>query len=147
MFCVCKYECSGNILFKAKFNLVPTTSSKRFLLTIIHFLRAANFYSCFEWWYDADTYTILQYLEKERINSHGQISLNTSWIFFPSFDFHVISENKDWIKLAPFHKDVQPDSSYQYYYATGDDKPALESNYDSVLSLGWDTRFLMKRKK
>lgn len=117
------------------------------LLTIIHFLRAANFYSCFEWWYDADTYTILQYLEKERINSHGQISLNTSWIFFPSFDFHVISENKDWIKLAPFHKDVQPDSSYQYYYATGDDKPALESNYDSVLSLGWDTRFLMKRKK
>lgn len=119
------------------------------LLSFIHFARAANFTSCREWWYDADTCKIISYLEQEHQKNNGIITLNSSWWFFPSLNFHIETENKNWIHLAPFHQDFIPekDLSYNYYYATSDDTKLLAADYDTVLSLGWNSRFLMKRKQ
>jgi hypothetical protein len=117
------------------------------LLIIAHMARAVNFRSCYEWWYDENTFDVLNFLEKEHEkNRKEKISLNTNWLYFPSMNFYVHYDKIDWLHLAPFHQDIQPDSSYDYYYATSDDKPTLDSVYETVLSFGGDSRLLMKRK-
>lgn len=119
------------------------------IVALIHLSRSANLNSSFEWWYDADTYKVLNYLEGEHRKNNSPLTLNCSWWFFPSLNFHIVTENKDWIKLAPFHQDFNPetDAQYKYYYTTSDDTKRLAATYDTVLSLGWNSRFLMRKKE
>lgn len=118
-------------------------------LALLHLSRSANLTSCFEWWYDADTYKVMNYLESEHRKTNLPISLNCSWWFFPSLNFDIVTKNKDWITLAPFHQDFEPkrDALYMYYYTTSDDTKRLAASYDTVLSLGWNSRFLMRKKE
>ncbi|MBK9732291.1 MAG: hypothetical protein IPO83_13595 [Chitinophagaceae bacterium] len=119
------------------------------IFALIHLIRAANFTYCFEWWYDADTYKVINALEEEHQKTAKPIMLNCSWWFYPSLNFHLVTEHKDWIELAPFHQDFHPetDLKYNYYYSTSDDIKLLVAEYDTMLSLGWNSRFLMKKKE
>lgn len=144
-----------NFVFFAEWLRTNWTLSKFYfsiplsIFAIIHFSRAANLTSCFEWWYDADTYKILSVLDQEHEQRQEEVTLNCNWLFFPSLNFHIITEHKKWIKLAPFHQDFNPDTDTQYsfYYATSDDIKNLETKYDNLLALGWNSRFLMKKKE
>lgn len=119
------------------------------VLSVIHFARAANFEKSFEWWFDADTYTVLNALEQEHLQNNKQITLKGNWWFFPSLNFHILTENKEWITLAGFHEefDTLTFTSYDYYYLNAEHIHKLKNSYDTLLSLGGNTRFLMKIKE
>ena len=111
----------------------------------VHLLRTANFNHCYEWWFDANTTEILTYLEKKK-NPGRSVTLNTHWWFAPSFEYYRVTQKLDWLVLAPYHKDPQPEGIYDYYYSISDETHLLEKNYTPVLHFDWKSRTLMKRK-
>ena len=111
----------------------------------VHLLRSANFNHCYEWWYDANTTEILSWLEKNK-NPDKPVTLNTHWWFAPSFEYYRVTQKLDWLILAPYHKDPQPELTYDYYYSVSDETSLLEKTYTPVLYFDWKSRMLMKRK-
>jgi hypothetical protein len=115
------------------------------VLGFVHLLRTANFTHSYEWWYDANTTEIISWLEKKK--SPGKpVTLNTHWWFAPSFEYYRVTQKLDWLVLAPYHKEPQPEASYDYYYSISDETNILEKNYSPILYFDWKSRVLMKRK-
>ena len=113
----------------------------------IHLTLAVNFKSVSEWWYDANTYQVMDYLQDYR-KTHPEaktIELNTDWLFNPSFTFYTITGKAPWLKITDYHKDVDTTSKTLFYYATSDDA-ALLKEYRTVLDFDYSSRRLMIRK-
>jgi len=116
------------------------------LLGLLHMSRSANLKSCYQWSFNQNTYTILNYLRDKHENKTAPpVTLDVSWLFYGSMNFHIVTDPEDWIRLKPFHTDVKPDSAFEYYYLFEEEIPKLDSQYVSVLSFP-DGQHLMKRK-
>lgn len=111
------------------------------------FAKNMNTKRTLEWWYDADTKTILHLLEQYHIATQQPVSLNTNWLFFPSFNFHIQARDIQWIQLTSFHKDIQTGSETKFYYTTIDEALVLDRNYRLYSSFGWQTRQLLIRRQ
>ncbi len=116
-------------------------------IAVFHFCSTANFESCREWWFDANTKQVLSLIESAPNQTSSNISLNTGWLFNGSFQFHVLEQHYEDIKLAPYHKEIWADSVYTYYYCERSDFPELEKNYNIYKSYGNGSRLLLKRRE
>ena len=134
-------------LDKIKFRIAPALAVIFILLGSNHIIHSYNLRSCREWWFDENTKDILSFFENEHAKTNAPVTLNTNWLFYPSFSFHITARKDDWITLTPFHKDTTPNATETWYYATGDDTTALQKNYTIVQKFGWNgARDLMKHK-
>jgi hypothetical protein len=118
------------------------------LFSLNHVKRGANLTSYREWWYDVNTYEILDFLKAEydKTDKKETMKFGTTWIFNPSFMYHSEKNNLTWIE--PLHYNKQPDTTtfFHFYYATNEEVPALSSKYEKIKDYGFGQWFLMKRK-
>jgi hypothetical protein len=118
------------------------------LFSLNHVKRGANLTSYREWWYDVNTYEILDFLkaEYEKTDKKETLKFGTTWIFNPSFMYHSEKNKLTW--LEPLHYNKQPDTTtfFHFYYATNEEVPALSSKYEKIKDYGSGQWFLMKRK-
>jgi len=117
------------------------------VLFLFHLAQAATVSCVREWWFDANTYQVLDYLQGYR-KAHPEIKtldLNTTWIFNPSFGFYCISGKEPWLKLTEIHTTTDTASQTKFYYAMRDELPQLKQ-YTPVLSFDNGSRVLLIKK-
>lgn len=95
-----------------------------------------------EWWFDSNTYEVLDYLEKKYSNQ--TIKLKTSWFFHNSFAYYYNTGKTPWLELLPYDKSIELNTRADYYYIFSDDYKILEPKFNVVLKLT-DDRWLVKK--
>ena len=116
------------------------------LLFVLPVLRVSKTYSpnyVREWWYDENNLQVMDFLQQQP--HEGVITLETHWMFHPSFKFYNKTGKTPFIKLYPYHKELKSDTDAQYYYVFEKDVKKLEKHYQKIKKFGWD-RWLLKRK-
>ena len=111
----------------------------------LHLYYAADFNHVREWWYDANTYRVLDYLDNYR-KEHPEtktIDLNTNWHYHPSFSFYTITGKTPWLNLTDYHKETDTASQTMFYYVFFDDPPL--KNYEKVMDFPWEGGALFKK--
>lgn len=112
---------------------------------LIHMSETVNLESSYEWWYDKNTFDVLSNLEAE--NSRGStITLDADWLFYPSLNFHIVTDDHDKIILQDFHTNIDSNSISNYYYIVSSDYEELKNNYDIDTTYEYGTRILLKKK-
>jgi hypothetical protein len=101
-------------------------------LLIHHVVHTAKPYSVREWSYDANTLMVADYV-KDQAHVSGKYTLETYWIFSPSFEFYVFTERISGLELLPSSKEINPNSTADYYYIFEEDYPLLKERYIPVL--------------
>ncbi len=122
-----------------------------FVLTVFwghHLIKYHNFRYAYEWWFDADTYNVLDILKKEYdLRSDKQkIYLGTFRNFQPSFYYYQETQHKDWMHFIPWDGTTQADGRYEYMYIDQSELPLLQEKYDILKAFNGKERYLMIRK-
>lgn len=112
---------------------------------LIHMSGTVNLESSYEWWYDKNTFDVLSKLETEN-NPRSIITLDADWLFYPSLNFHIVTDDHDKISLQDFHTDIDSNSICTYYYIVESDYAQLKNKYDTVATYEYGTRILLKKK-
>jgi hypothetical protein len=112
------------------------------LLLLMHFTRAYNAYSFREWYYDADTRTVVDYVSKHLEEDNDNYDLATEWLFTPSAMFYVQLEYPD-VSLAPYNKAIDKDAGATFYYVQPEHVPTLEPEYKEIQNM--HGRILLQR--
>ncbi len=95
-----------------------------------------------EWWYDANTWEVINYLEVAKTGDSA--TLKTDWLFGPSFGYYVRTGKAPHVKLKPYDKELRVDTTVHFYYVTEADTSKLSPYFELVERFGWD-RWLMRR--
>ena len=128
------------------------------VLLTFNFLRNANFREAYEWRYDRDTYTILNFIEKTYAaeSRTTPYSLRCHCLQHPSFKFYI-----DWMKSPRYTRIVAPDvqevpctvsgpvdKGVDFYYVPRAQLEYFQQGYEVVLELGDadDKRVLLRKK-
>ena len=109
--------------------------------TSYHFLRATNPRIYREWYYDGNTYDVLALIHPEEAGK--TVSLETNWLFNPSFQFHRECDHLTWLELRKYNKEINVETDADYYYVRLEDTVLLSGKYKVVTN--WDNNFLMQR--
>ncbi len=112
---------------------------------ILHMAASVNLHSAYEWWYDKNTFEVLAALEKMHPDEKN-ISLDADWLFYPSLNFHIVTDKHEKIMLRDFHTDIDSNSTSNYYYILQSDYAALQNRYEIVKSYEYGTRMLLRKK-
>lgn len=112
---------------------------------LIHMSGTVNLESSYEWWYDKNTFDVLSKLEAEN-NPDSIITLDAGWLFYPSLNFHIVTDNHDKISLQDFHTNIDSNSISDYYYIVSSDYEELKKNYVIDTTYEYGTRILLKKK-
>lgn len=105
-------------------------------------LNNANTEYTYEWWFDQDTFHVLNLLEQYHTSTGNVVSLNTNWLYYPSFNFHIQERELEWLQLTPFHFNTDSLSTTDFYYITDNEANKLNSNYRIYSEYGENTRRL-----
>lgn len=121
-----------------------------FLLIVFithHFIITFQEKNVFEWWFDENTFEVLDDVQKDATASQitTPIMIDCSWLFQPSLSYHGDQCCKSTIQIVPYHKDPNANSDAIYYYATSDEAPSLDSSYHKIKEYGWGSRILFKK--
>jgi hypothetical protein len=96
-----------------------------------------------DWWHDADTFKVLNYLEDTQVDK--PVSLKTTWFCYNSFYYYVYTGKTPWLALEGYDKNIDINTKAEYYYIFTRDTAALRTIFEPVREFGND-RILMKRK-
>lgn len=106
-----------------------------------HFLRATRPDVFREWFYDGNTFDVLGIIQPEK--GGDMVSLETNWLFSPSFQFHNEIDVLTWLELRPYSKEINVETDADYYYVRLEDTVLLSGKYAVIAN--WENNFLMKR--
>ncbi len=134
------------VFYAARPRLVMWIGVVLLLLNIWHFQRTFTPDRTREWWYDANTFQVLDALKSERKDENTAVSLQTGWHFHRSFDFYVQTGKASWLDLQEYNKDIEPEAAAQFYYVFDSDYPLLQENYDVFRKFDGGSRLLLRRK-
>ncbi len=100
-----------------------------------HLFRSANFIQTREWYYDAFTKDMVEYVQ-----SHPQFGDNSSlgvyWIFSHSSNFYL-NRNQSHLYPLPYEKQLRSDSLYQFYYVEPGQGELLHPAYTLEKQFGY----------
>lgn len=126
-----------------KNNLVKSATS--LFVTILLILQLADTFSFTyvrEWWFDANTFQVVDYLNKP----NKKVTLKTNWLFYPSFYFYKYTGKLPNIDLKEYDKNIDINTDAEYYYINKEDFKTLESKFELAFQVN-EERMLVKRKK
>lgn len=96
-----------------------------------------------EWYFDGDTYKVLDYMQKDYYDD--KIKFKTWWFMYNSFYYYKYTSKVPWLELLPYEKSINTNTSADYYYIFSKDYKKLEPKFEVVLKLT-DDRWLLKRR-
>lgn len=111
--------------------------------TSYHFFRSGQPGFFKEWYYDAYTFEVMDYLKTHSETEKPE--LETHWLFNPSFQFYHITDSIDWYTLGYYKKELDSTTTYAYYYVPREDTSALQPKFNVVAHFGGNC--LMRRSE
>lgn len=110
--------------------------------SVLHFISIFNFYSCFEWWYDASSKMAYQYIINDKSTESKTTAVN--WLFSQSMDFYNKRMYNNRIPLLKKTNELSGFEGINYVYVIGDEIRTVPPVFKPVKRYMWD-RFLLKR--
>ncbi len=107
-----------------------------------HLINSFNGKSVREWWYDENTYEVIDYIKEA--NPDKPVTLKTYWIFYNSFDFYSKTGKMKGIQLLP-NSDIDVNCGADYYYIENSQMNQIKSKYKKIKRFGY-SRWLMKKE-
>ncbi|MDC3253001.1 hypothetical protein OAU25_01980 [Crocinitomicaceae bacterium] len=126
-----------------KYHLKKTFSIVMFLFFVHHVVHTMQPHTVREWEYDANTCAVLKRLKME--HPKGKATLETNWLFNPSFAFYTQTGKVPWLHLAAYNKSINVSSTADYYYIMATDFALLEGNYEVLIRFP-NNCWLLKRR-
>jgi hypothetical protein len=139
---------SIQVLFQ-RFKYWPFIITITFLsVQVQHFIRGYSVNSNFEWYYDQNTYQVLDHIKSmvESGQAPKPVKINCYWIFYPSLSYHVSQNYSEFIEIAPWDTKIKDDVNSVFYYTEGSEKDQLSEKFDVIKDFGFGARFLMRTK-
>jgi hypothetical protein len=112
-------------------------------ICIFHMVGNFKFDWVRDWWHDADTFEVLDYLKGQQTDR--PVSLKTTWFCYNSFYYYVYTGKTPWLTLEGYDKNIDTGTKAEYYYIFLEDTVKLVPEFEGVRKFGND-RILMKRK-
>ncbi len=116
------------------------------IFSIWHLARTVSFDRVREWWYDTNTFQVLNIIKSEN-PSKEQIVLQTNWAFHPSFYFYSATGKTPWLTLGDYNKEIISETNADYYYVFDSDYQTLEPRFKIIQKFDGGSRLLLKRKE
>ncbi len=108
-------------------------------------VRAADVRYYREWWYDQNTKDVMLYVEDLGASRQKNVSMGTSWLFYPAAEFYRVTIPLQHIYPLPTNEDIRPDSGFDYYYLEDSKVELLGEAYEREKYFPWG-RILMRKK-
>jgi hypothetical protein len=118
------------------------------LLCAQHFARGYNGRVNYEWYFNQNTYEVLDELMYE-INSKNltkPVLLDCHWFYHPSLTYHINQKYRGVIALVPYHKETNPKSEALFYYSEPGEADLLSENYTRIKEFSGTYSILWKKK-
>ena len=118
------------------------------MLCCQHFVRGYDVKSSFEWYYDQNTYDVLNDLKEIAENEHhiNPAKVNCYWIFYPSISYHTEKDYQRYLELAPYGVKIEDDNESLFYYAQSDEVEKLSEKFEVIRRYADGARVLMRAK-
>lgn len=116
------------------------------ILGIWHLARTVTFKSVREWWYDVNTFQVMETVKKDARSQDKPVQLRTYWVFYPSFDFYTLTGKAPYLNIGDYSKDIDTLNQYDYYYIFESEYHLLKNNYDILEKYDGGARLLLKHK-
>lgn len=116
------------------------------IFSIWHMTRTVSFDRVREWWYDANTFQVLELIEADK-PADDRVFLQTNWAFHPSFLFYASTGKTPWLTLGDYNKEIIPQIDADYYYVFDVDYPQLQDRFEIIAKFDGGSRMLLKKKK
>jgi len=113
------------------------------LFSVYHLLSTVMPSKVKEWWYDAYTVEVINFIKNQ--SDGNEVIIETSWLFNPSFQYHVQKEGEGWLSLEPYSKELDLKTDALYYYIQKEDYTKLKNQF--YISKKYGDNFLLKRKR
>jgi hypothetical protein len=110
-------------------------------LIVFHFGRSFDMHVFREWYYDADTRAVVDYVSRH--SEDTTYDLATEWLFTPSSMFYAQVEYPG-LTIAPYTKEIVPEVDAAYYYVSPEHVAALETYFVPIEN--FRGRLLLKRR-
>lgn len=101
------------------------------ILLIYLFSKSLHLTHTREWWYDANTYDVLEFLEGKG-DKESPVVLATQWYFHPSFLFYEETGKTPFLSLMPYDKNIDPEAAADYYYVFESEGDLLKNRFETV---------------
>lgn len=138
------FVCFLGVIPQSRKNIIQTIIAASFsFIFIFHVANGFKVNWVREWYFDGDTYKVLDFMEKDRQGK--TIKLKTWWFMHNSFYYYYITGKVPWVNLLPYGKPIDPDTEADYYYILSEDYQKLEPKFEVILKLN-DNRWLLKRR-
>jgi hypothetical protein len=113
-----------------------------------HLLRANKLNSYYEWWYDANTYEVLNILKIEYDKSIDKkpLHFHTSWMVNPSFSYHRDYQKMDFIMPLTYKSEVDTVNIYDFYYVERNELKQVARFYDKIKEWNYGEWTLLRKK-
>lgn len=113
-----------------------------------HFIRGYSVNGNFEWYYDQNTYQVLDEIKAmvEKGQAPKPVKINCYWIFYPSMSYHVANGYAEYIQIAPWGVKIKDDAESVFYYTEAGEKDQIADKFDILKDFGYGARFLMRAK-
>ncbi len=117
-------------------------------LLIQHFVRGQKVTGTFEWYYDVNTYDVLDVVKEMTESGHAPrpSRINCYWIFYPSVSYHTDHQYKDNLVMAPWGTKIEDDTESTFYYTERGELDKLRDKFDIIKEYSQGERVLLKRK-
>lgn len=122
--------------------LAKSLLSTTVLAAVLHFIGIFNFYSCFEWWYDASSKMAYQSIVNDKSDLPKTTAAN--WLYWQSMEFYNKRMYKNSIPLLKKTNELADYNGINYAYVLGDEIRNVPPVFKPVKRYMWD-RFLLKR--
>ena len=109
---------------------------------VFHFIGIFNFYSCFEWWYDASSKMAYRSIGNDKSDLPKTTAVN--WLYWQSMEFYNKRMYKNNIPLLKKTNELTDYDGINYVYVLGDEIRNIPPVFKPVKRYMWD-RFLLKR--
>jgi hypothetical protein len=117
----------------------------------INFIKRINIKESREWWFDRETFKVLEYLKELHREEKREkpLTFNTTIGFHNSFSFHI--EHNDWnhldyVENVPWHEGTPTDAQHEFYYSNKEELPILLKKYNIVWEVSPKEWYLLRRK-
>jgi Dolichyl-phosphate-mannose-protein mannosyltransferase len=122
--------------------LAKSLLSTTVLAAVLHFIGIFNFYSCFEWWYDASSKMAYQSIVNDKSDLPKTTAVN--WLYWQSMEFYNKRVYKNTIPVLKKTNELADYNGINYAYVLGDEIRNVPPVFKPVKRYMWD-RFLLKR--
>jgi len=113
-------------------------------ICLLHLADTMSLKSVREWWYDENTFKVLNYLKTT--NKDKTVSMQTNWLFNPSFYFYKYTGKAPWLDLKYYDKNIELNTDAEYYYVMEEDFITLAPKFEPVLKFDNGCWLLKKRQ-